>query len=298
VGVSKTEDRRDKRGALAPLPAMRRQLLQLGLGLLGTGLAGAGVLRDRLGDPLGLAETDAASKRRKRRKRKNKNKRRGGSSPVGPALYPDLQTLPPSDLSLDRLDSGVRVLRFTNTVWNAGPGRLELAGDVDPGKNTVRAVFQKVYDAPVGGRLVSRTRVNGRIIYHGAHKHYHFADFAEYVLLKRGGDGVYRPMGAGTKTSFCVTDNNPLQSPYPQRYPTCQRREQGLTPGWGDTYRAELPDQWVVIGDDQLEDGEYAMQSTVDPRGLLNEGGNDNNNTATTYFTVDKGDVENPRTSP
>jgi hypothetical protein len=73
-----------------------------------------------------------------------------------------------------------------------------------------------------------------------------------------------------------------------------------LTPGWGDTYEWFLPDQWIVLGTDQLPDGEYGLQSTVDPNGLLNEGGGpaEGNNTAITYFTVDRGEIVNPRPAP
>ena len=47
------------------------------------------------------------------------------------ALYPDLKTLPPRDLRFDRTDVSADgsgqihdVLRFSNTVWNAGEGKL------------------------------------------------------------------------------------------------------------------------------------------------------------------------------
>ena len=50
---------------------------------------------------------------------------------AGTPLYPDLVTLPPRDLHLDRTDVSVdgsgdfhNVLRFSNTVWNAGEGPL------------------------------------------------------------------------------------------------------------------------------------------------------------------------------
>ena len=49
----------------------------------------------------------------------------------GESLYPDLRTQPATDLSFDLRD-GTYVLRFSNTVWNAGEGRLELEGDPHP----------------------------------------------------------------------------------------------------------------------------------------------------------------------
>jgi hypothetical protein len=299
-GKTMNVDRSETPTRQASPRAWRRHLLQAAAGIAGLGMVLGGALQGRWPafDP--IAEIEAGKKQRKRRRKQRKRRSRRSGSSAGPALYPDLQTLPPTDLDLDRLPNGTRILRFTNTVWNAGPGRLELVGDVDPNRTTVRKVYQHVYDAPVGGNRVSRRRVNGRIIYHREHAHFHFADFASYVLLKKDEGGTYQQVGVGTKTSFCVTDNNPLQSVYPKTYGNCQRREQGLMPGWGDTYQSDLADQWIVIGDAALEDGEYGLQSTVDPRGLLDEGGgsNETNNTAVTYFTVDKGDIEDVRNSP
>jgi hypothetical protein len=274
----------------------RRKALGLLSGSAGLGLVLAGIGLGGLADLPGVPETEAVKNKRKRKKRK-KRKRRGGG---GPPLFPDLQMLNPGDLHFDRLENGQRIIRFTTTIWNAGQGRLELEGNVDPGKSVVKKVFQNLYDAPVGGRRVGRLRVNGRIIYHPEHKHYHFADFAVYSLLVMVSPGNYQLAAGGTKVSFCITDNNPLNSGFPGRYLTCQRRQQGLTPGWGDTYASHLPDQWIVIGFDQLGDGEYAIQVTVDPLGLLHEGGGvgEGNNTNSTFFTVDDGEIKNVRFTP
>src|SRR3954468_12215779 len=58
---------------------------------------------------------------------------------VGPLLFPNLKTLPPRHLTLERADVSVdstgdmhNVLRFSNSEWNAGPGRLELRSKIDP----------------------------------------------------------------------------------------------------------------------------------------------------------------------
>jgi hypothetical protein len=59
-----------------------------------------------------------------------------------------------------------------------------------------------------------------------------------------------------------------------------------------------------VLGEQPLADGEYAVQSTADPKGLLNEGerkidpARKTNNTAVTYFTVSAGQISNVRTVP
>ncbi|MFY9588989.1 MAG: hypothetical protein WAT66_16220, partial [Actinomycetota bacterium] len=47
-------------------------------------------------------------------------------------LYPNLKTLAPRDLRFDKADVDAseatvthNVLRFSNTTWNSGPGKLE-----------------------------------------------------------------------------------------------------------------------------------------------------------------------------
>ncbi|MDQ3539559.1 MAG: hypothetical protein M3440_02625, partial [Chloroflexota bacterium] len=69
-------------------------------------------------------------------------------SAAGPPLYPDLKTTKPSGLYFDRVVMGDGlshyVLRFSNTVWNDGEGRLELQGDPKPDGSS--KVYQNVYD--------------------------------------------------------------------------------------------------------------------------------------------------------
>jgi uncharacterized protein YgiM (DUF1202 family) len=211
---------------------------------------------------------------------------------AGP-LYPDLRPTPPSTLYFDRItiDGSSRyVLRFSNNVWNVGEGRLELQGNPNP--NGSNAVYQNIYDQPAGGSRVSQTQIASDLLYHPSHFHYHLADFASYLLLMRNSDGSYAPTTAdGTKTSFCIIDYVRLNASGPSapRYTSCGGTLQGLSVGWGDTYVASLPEQWVDLGTTPLADGNYAIQSTVDPQNKLNEGGREGNNVATTYFHVRSG---------
>jgi hypothetical protein len=211
-------------------------------------------------------------------------------------LYPDVRALPPSDLQFDIVDGDLHVLRFSNTIWNAGQGRLELEGDSDPfGANTN---YQNLYDEPVGGTRVSHEIVASDFIFHASHNHFHFADFASYRLLTKDAQGTYQPSTQeSTKISFCIRDTDHVEGDFNESYTRCSRDYQGLTPGWGDTYRFSLPDQWVVLGDRFLADGEYGLESTADPRNLLNEGDPTlrANNTAVTYFTVEEGMIVAPR---
>src|SRR3990170_8112899 len=90
--------------------------------------------------------------------------------------YPDLRTLVPKDLRFDTetIDGSLHhVLRLSNTVWNAGEGRLELRGESPPGVTKTR-VYQRIYAA--AGSLAFEEQV-GEFDYHPEHGHWHFGDF-------------------------------------------------------------------------------------------------------------------------
>ena len=59
-----------------------------------------------------------------------------------------------------------------------------------------------------------------------------------------------------------------------------------------------------MLGNQPLADGEYGLQSTADPRDVLDEGGHainparETNNTVVTYFTVSGGQITNVREAP
>jgi hypothetical protein len=228
----------------------------------------------------------------------------GGLVSGADALYPDLRTEKPTNLHFDQLSDGTHVLRFSNTVWNAGEGRLELEGNPHPQQDASKQIYQNLYDAPIGGTQVSHTVVASDLIDHPGHEHYHFANFASYLLLEKVGGHYVETTKKGTKTSFCIMDTTRVSGSYPSQYTSCGRELQGLSVGWGDTYSASLPDQWIVLGSQALADGEYAIQSTADPKDLLDEGGRvidsarESNNTAITYFTVSNGQIGNVRNQP
>jgi hypothetical protein len=228
-------------------------------------------------------------KRTRQRKRKRAQRRDRRRS----ALYPDLKALLPERLEFFRLGNGTYVLRFTSTVWNSGEGPLELQAPTSPQTGESGQLYQNLYDAAVDGTRMSRRRVNGRISYHAAHNHFHFNDFASYQLLRRDEAGEYSPNSEGTKTSFCIIDSVLVDGQIDARYRVCERMRQGLSPGRGDTYAFNLPEQWVEVGPEPLGDGAFALQVTADPRNLLAEGGGEReqNNTATGYFTVTNGAI-------
>jgi len=199
-------------------------------------------------------------------------------SNVGSPHYPDLQTLPPSDLQIVR-EAGTKVLRFANTVWNKGQGPLELR-PVQNSTTGLTDAYQRVYTHDADGirSLPSETLV-GSFVFHVDHNHWHFENFALYELRSVAVDGGIGDVVHATsgKVTFCVIDvtavNTTLEHAAATRvYSGCtQNGPQGISVGWGDRYGRRVSGQSLDIT--SLNDGMYWVVSTADPNNLLNEGG-------------------------
>jgi hypothetical protein len=216
------------------------------------------------------------------------------ASAAGFPLYPDLVTLPPSGLYIERGANGHYLLRFANTAGNLG-GRLEIA--VGPG---TRDLYQNVYDKYVGGTRVVRQRVGSDLIYHPEHNHFHFEGFASYELLKRDSAGYYKATARkGSKTTFCILDSTRISNigPTYQTFSGCGATVQGMSAGWADVYIASLFGQWIDLGSSPLPDGAYAIRSVADPDNRLTEV-NDFNNAGLTYFRILNGRVASDSAPP
>ncbi len=232
-------------------------------------------------------------------------------------LYPNLKTLKPKGLRFGTYPiDGTRhhILRFTNTVWNAGQGPLDLRGKTvtTPSGKKKTKVFQRIYDRK--GDYKTSEAV-GLFVYHPApsHDHFHFGDFAEYQLWTRAdydkwvdADKSYQEQfeQKGAKTTFCVYDTTRVRgnlpgSPRSKVYRRCDEKRQGLSVGWGDTYKFKLPDQWIDLGGAPLEDGDYVLRSVADPKNRLYESANKSDtsresqqaNEGVTYFSVQGGAI-------
>jgi len=106
--------------------------------------------------------------------------------------------------------------------------------------------------------------------YHPCHGHYHFKGFASSRLLDLEGN----ELRSGRKVSFCLLDN----IRWDRGARTIRRfncGSQGIQAGWGDVYDSGLPGQWIEIGD--LPGGDYQLELTVNPDGILSETNYDNN---------------------
>ncbi len=246
------------------------------------------------------------------------------------ADYPDLDTFDPRDLRFDETDVLQETentpgpihdtLRFTNTVFNDGEGRLEIFGTVtNPGQvGSEGDAFQRIYE----GNTPEETHQIGRFYWHAAHTHYHFDNWGSYQLFTEAEYDAWVANGSneaeatrkGVKTTSCVMDEEfiggPASTPFPGRYPSggCTPGSdglmtQGLSPGWGDTYDYYRSEQWIDLGlaggGDALPDGNYVLRSVTDPTNIIYESANKAvasresiaDNEAITRFEVDDGEL-------
>ncbi|MFL5901604.1 MAG: LamG-like jellyroll fold domain-containing protein, partial [Solirubrobacterales bacterium] len=236
-------------------------------------------------------------------------------------LYPNLKTLAPRDLRLDTTDVDAseatvthNVLRFSNTTWNSGPGKLEMRSLIDP-KTKAGPAIQRVYDDSGG----STDFAAGNFYYHAAHAHYHYDDWGRYELWTKADYDAWLASGktkgtptVGSKTTSCMIDEEFIRSglpnqPYPEVYGTggCfpdgqGKMLQGISPGWGDTYDYFRFEQWIDLGPSgSLPDGQYVLRSVADPVNKVYEspGKADSSresaedNEAITIFGVQKGQL-------
>jgi hypothetical protein len=236
---------------------------------------------------------------------------------AGAPLYPDLRTLPPRDLRFDvtSTDNGSNrtVLRFTNTVWNAGEGPLLVNGDVPPGTTTTPAL--QVVNNDDG---TSASYTIGNYTIHSQHQHFHYDGWGRYELwtktaydnwIAAGRPSNVDPDMIGAKTTSCVLDEEFIASlpttPYPKVYSgggcdptTTHQIKTGLAVGWGDTYDYDRYDQWIDMGT-KIPDGTYVLRSVADPDNKVYESAGKADparegqlaNEAATTFTVSGGQI-------
>lgn len=195
--------------------------------------------------------------------------REGAAEP----LLPDLRALPPSGFYIVPADDGGVVrLKFSTVIWNAGPGILEVRGRASGAAERLE-VYQVFYTAD--GELVEGGAV-GSFDFEHRHGHLHLSDFARYELWSAAEDGSLRELVAeNEKVGFCLMDNILIESELTlgdgdPRYPTdCEGDVQGISPGYGDVYVAQLYEQDIDVTG--LPDGRYAVVNVANPSGTLAE---------------------------
>lgn len=200
-------------------------------------------------------------------------------------LLPDMYTLPPFDLRLVIQNGGERRrLRFSNSVWNLGPGPLEVRGrNFQPGRSV------EIYQALFRADGTFERHELGEFVFHGPHGHWHWTGFSLYEVWTVEPDGTLgRVATSSGKVGYCLRDDTRMLSdglgrqvldesaarPRPV-YGGCAWQRQGISAGWQDTYDHDTEGQFVDVS--RLRDGVYALRSTADPDDQVREGDEDNN---------------------
>jgi len=220
-------------------------------------------------------------------------------NPPEPLLLPDMRTLPPTDLHLTFREGGKKKrLRFQNTIWNSGSGPLEMQGVLIEDTENVK-VSQHVYRQD--GTFA--TFDAGTFYFEDDHDHWHWTYFSLYQIWSLAENlKLDQVVANNEKVGYCLIDHYPYSmyienpdavlAPAPDReYHACTWIRQGISANWTDSYRSHIPGQHIDIT--HLPDGIYALKSTVDPLGVIEEV-DINNNTAVVYFELRDGELLYP----
>lgn len=215
------------------------------------------------------------------------------SSADGDVLQaPNLTPLAPYQIGVGYADEAEsfepgqpRAIRFSISSVNQGGYSLELFGD--PNTLTWAGLGPMERDASQCVWWISRVCTHrapvGKFVWHDAHEHWHFENYARYELRRlRNGVPDMTPGGLvlpGQKASFCLLDfwqadttpsgHDPLASA--QVYRTCTDYVQGISPGWADEYYWGLAGQQIPIPSGGIASGDYALMVTVNPDHQLYE---------------------------
>ncbi len=223
--------------------------------------------------------------------------------PVNPPLptscYGD-EVIGLDNVQVTRLNNpSLRCLRFTTDIQNVGAGpltaRIPAAGVGSSGQPQVGYVpgecdaYQLV--SRPNGSAVSRPA--GACEFHVEHGHFHYDNLLLYALYQAGpGTTLGHQVGVSQKESFCLTDddyfgfgrasvngprenvgqpdcNLPREADVPQagKPGTGTFVTEGITPGWGDVYTWDTPDQYIDVT--HVPSGTYDVVEETNPSGAI-----------------------------
>jgi hypothetical protein len=226
----------------------------------------------------------------------------GPRGAVGPPLYPNLVTRRIVDVHIVR-STGTKLLRFSTTVGNRGPGPAELFpdaqadmndcdGDHDPTND--RLAYQRIFadtdtvNEPADGIFDRDVDIDpfeevviGCFIFHVAHNHWHFEEFERYDLRRVHSTKM---LASSEKVSFCLLDtftipNVPGRPDDPYYGPCNADVTMGLSVGYSDLYSSGLPGQELDIRG--LPNGRYCLLMTADPGERVTEANESDNGRST-----------------
>jgi hypothetical protein len=192
------------------------------------------------------------------------------------SALPDLVPLPSWGISTSHTQSGQDLLNFNATVWADGNGPLDIEGFRSPGSPIMKAYQYFWRNGRVIGRLPAGTMGFDNAT---GHQHWHFEQFARYVLLNSAKTLAAR----SHKVGFCLGPSDPvnLLGPHAVWQPpvlglagqcgsaTALWVREMLPVGWGDTYLQTVAGQSFTIT--KIPNGTYYIQVIANPLRLLHE---------------------------
>ena len=191
-------------------------------------------------------------------------------------LRPDVVPVASTQVQI-RIVHGSKRLYLSFETEDAGPGPLEMQPvqedcDGDGSTTDDRTAMQNIYgdtdgsgDYTPGTDAVLRTVVAGCFVYHEAHGHWHFENYARYELVTLGGDRLR----SHSKVGFCMLDTSSVDPGLPGHpnspvYNGCPDLGlQGISIGWADTYSVNTPGQFINV--DGVATGTYCLLGIADP---------------------------------
>ncbi|MEX2011907.1 MAG: lysyl oxidase family protein [Chloroflexota bacterium] len=190
---------------------------------------------------------------------------------------PDLRMAKLTDLRIVT-SGGRRLLRFSSTMVNLGPGPLEVRGN-RPSTRSPWNIDQVIFTTGGGSRRVDTTAT---MKYGGdGHGHWHVARMVDVDLWSSSRHAT------GSKIGYCFFDTTLVSRSLPgarsspfYRESMCARRSSltsrmGISIGWGDKYQSTLTFQWVDVTG--LPGGVYVIRAMVDARNRFIETSDTNN---------------------
>lgn len=235
------------------------------------------------------------------------------SAPTSNSCYTDeslgLDNPSPSGIE----NPATRCLRFTSDVQDVGAGALEVELPwVTTGSGAPQSGFlpggcqaQQVITT-ISGTTV--TKPAGPCEFHVEHGHFHYENLVSFTLYTTSNGAIGQQIGNGLKESFCLGDDDyfgygtsghngprafvgqPGCNLPSQTGPSGAYVVEGISPGWGDVYTWDTPDQYINITG--LAPGIYDLVEKTNPAGSLLVSGSSQQTCALTQLQLDATSVK------
>jgi len=214
---------------------------------------------------------------------------------AGAPLYPDVVEQI-SHLQIQN-EHKREMLRFSTTHINIGDGPLQIRGGGQVAPCVIDGVAfaqctiatQEILD--VAGNIV-QTHPAGVAIFHPEHNHWHQSAVALFEVRANAPNGP--AVAAGTKTTFCLIDNDQtilVKKGSSRTYFECNAELQGISVGWSDDYHQSTEGQELDITG--APEGIYYLIHQADPENHWLEKDKTNNLAWVKFFLRRQG--ENPK---